>query len=88
MEGQEILLWIINIYHAINKHHHSLQHLFDHCLDDLTPTLLIRDFNTHSPRWSMPGKHPDPWADAFGDWMDENRLTLQNPDFTPTWAGT
>ncbi len=84
MEGQEILLRIVNVYHTVNKGCHTLQHLFDHRLDDLTPTLLIGDFNTHSHRWSMPGKCPDPWADAFGDWMDENGLTLQNPDLTPT----
>ncbi len=88
LEGQEILLWIINIYHAVDKHRHSLQYLFNHHLDELTPTLLIGDFNTHSHRWSMPGKCPDPWVDAFRDWMDENGLTLQNPDLTPTWAGT
>src|SRR6266851_3645758 len=76
------------MYHAINKHWHTLQHLFDHPLDDLTPTLLIGDFNTHSTHWSLPGKHPDPWADVFCMWMDENRLTLQNSDLTLMWVGT
>ena len=49
---------IINIYHEVPQRGHTLHHLMAHKIDDQTPTLLIGDFNTSSPRWSMPGKTP------------------------------
>ena len=49
METNIIIMQLISLYHAVPPLGHDLQHLLDYDLDELTPTLLIGDFNTHSP---------------------------------------
>jgi endonuclease/exonuclease/phosphatase family metal-dependent hydrolase len=82
-------LRIINTYHAVQPNGgHTLHPLLNHEIDDQTPTVLIGDFNTHAPRWSLPGKTPSRWAGQFTDWLDTNLFSLLNPDETPTWLGS
>jgi hypothetical protein len=83
-----MMMWIINIYHEVPQRGHALHHLMAHEINDQTPTLLIGDFNTHSPRWSMPGKTLSSWASQLTDWIDDNGLECLNPLHAPTWAGT
>lgn len=78
-EGDSILTRLINVYHEVVNHRHTLQRLFDHDLDELTPTLVVGDFNTHSHRWSLPGHEPSSWAGRFDEWLDANGLSLLNP---------
>jgi len=88
MEHGEILMRLVNVYHAIGHDSHALRHtlqyLFNHPLNERVPTLLLGDFNTHSPRWSMPGRSPSNWARAFCMWLNDNGLKLQNLGLTPT----
>ena len=86
-EEDEILMRIINVYHEKPALGHNLQHLFDHDLDELTPTLLVGDFNTHALWWSLPGKAPSVWASDFTTWLDTHNLTIHNPPNQPTWQG-
>ena len=84
-EGDSILTRLINVYHEVVDHRHTLQRLFDHDLDELTPTLVVGDFNTHSHRWSLPGHKPSSWVGQFDEWLDANSLSLLNPLHVPTW---
>jgi hypothetical protein len=43
-----VSLRLVNVYHDKPDTGHSLHHLFDHDIADLTPTVLLGDFNTHS----------------------------------------
>jgi len=81
------LLQVINVYHPPSPDH-SLGYLFQHHINDTTPTLLIGDFNTHSPHWSIEGKTLSQWASAFRDWMDNNGLHCLNEPGAPTWFGS
>src|SRR6266851_2532707 len=36
---------VINLYHIVLERGHALCHLLSHTLDEMTPTLLIRNFN-------------------------------------------
>jgi hypothetical protein len=85
VEEGTITLHIFNIYHLWPKRGHGLHHLLAHDLDELVPTLLLRDFNTHAHRWSMPDCMPSSWAQALTDWMDANNLSILNPLREPTW---
>ena len=78
-------LRIINVYHDKPITGHQLTHLFSHPLDDNIPTLVMGDFNTHSPRWSLPHSTPSSWASAFHEWMDTNGLETLNPVSRFTW---
>ena len=50
---EDEILRIVNVYHRTHGcPHHNLLHLFSSELDPLIPTLLMGDFNTHSPVWS------------------------------------
>jgi endonuclease/exonuclease/phosphatase family metal-dependent hydrolase len=50
---------VINTYHAVpSRGGHDLHYLLRHEIDELTPTVLIGDFNTHAHRWSLPGRAP------------------------------
>ncbi len=50
IEDNTIMMCLINIYHLPPMtRQHSLSYVFRHPLDDLTPTLLISNLNTHSP---------------------------------------
>src|SRR6266851_9823971 len=77
-------LQVVNVYHP-PAHNHSLGYLFHYHIDDMTPTLLIGNFNTHTPRWSMAGKTPSQWASAFLDWTDDNGLHCLNEPGAPMW---
>ena len=85
--GDETLC-VYNIYHDCPESGHGLQHLLTHSLEDTIPTVLLGDFNTHSPTWSLPGKATSAWAGALEDWFDKEGLTIQNPPGVPTWHGT
>jgi Endonuclease-reverse transcriptase len=45
------------------------------------PTLVVGDFNTHSPSWFPPNIPRSYWAERIEEWAAENLLTLaNNPD--------
>ena len=81
----DIALRLVNIYHDRPLSGHSLSHLFSHTLDDDIPTLFLGDFNTHSPRWSLPHSTASSWACSFHEWMDSNGLETLNPTNEVTW---
>ena len=80
-----VQLRIINVYHDKPASGHALAHLFSHTLEDIVPTILLGDFNTHSPRWSLPHSTHSSWAPAFHEWMDNNGLETLNPVNEHTW---
>jgi hypothetical protein len=77
---------IINVYHDVDDPtcHESL---FNLDLDPITPTLVIGDFNTHSPTWSPEGLPQSPWAGVLEDWAVINLLELLNKPKVPTHFG-
>ena len=81
----DIALRLVNIYHDKPNSGHALAHLFSHILDANVPTLFLGDFNTHSPRWSLPHSTLSSWAPAFHEWMDSNGLETLNPVNEHTW---
>ena len=86
----ETELQIISLYHEVDltTRKHRLHHLLQFETDERTPTLLIGDFNTHAPRWSLPGRTPSTWATDLTNWLDENGFDLRNPPDVPTWEST
>jgi hypothetical protein len=74
-----ITLQIINIYHAVPPQGHDLDNILKHKISNNHLTLLIGDFNTHLPRWSLPGKTPSSWASHLLNWMDDNGVECLNP---------
>ena len=84
--GSTIAVQIINFYHDVPKQGHGLDRLLKFTPDDTTTTLILGDFNTHSPRWSIPGRTPSSWADRLTDWMDDNGFECINPLHAPTWT--
>jgi hypothetical protein len=86
-DGTTITMRIINVYHQRSPQGgHTLGNLLSHELDDQIPTLLIRDFNMHSPLWSSPDCTPDSWASTFTDWLETNGLHCLNPRHITTWT--
>ena len=79
-------LRIVNVYHDKPESGHTLHHLFAHELDTNVPTLLLGDFNTHSPRWSLPHSTTSSWTHTFHEWMDDNGLETLNPVNEHTWS--
>ena len=79
-------LRIVNVYHDKPTSGHALSHIFSHELDANIPTLFLGDFNTHSPRWSLPHSTPSSWTQDFHEWMDENSLETLNPVNEHTWS--
>jgi endonuclease/exonuclease/phosphatase family metal-dependent hydrolase len=57
-----ITLRIINIYHMVPERGHDLHYLLTAHLDDLTPTVIMGDFNTHSPQWSLDNRPASSWG--------------------------
>ena len=52
----DMKIMVINTYHAVPTWGgHNLHFLLRHEINELTLTVLIRDFNTHAHRWSLPG---------------------------------
>jgi hypothetical protein len=57
-----MLVRLINIYHKVPTRGHGLRYLLEHELDELTPMVLARDFNTHAECWSLKGVTLSAWA--------------------------
>ena len=68
---------VINFYHDV-RDNTSLQALLALDIDALTPTLIIGDFNTHSPAWSPPNIPRSYWAARIEEWAAQNLLELAN----------
>jgi hypothetical protein len=85
VEDEQILLQIINVYHKCPKSGHNLQYLFNHNLNELVPTLIMGNFNTHTVHWSLSGHASSAWADDFTDWLDINNLSICNPPGEAMW---
>lgn len=56
-------------------------------LEPLTLTLVVGDFNTHSPRWSCPGMDRNPTSDRIEDWAAGQGLELLTQPGIPTRQG-
>jgi Endonuclease-reverse transcriptase len=80
-------LCIVNIYHDVPDRGHGLHHLFCSSLDPSIPTLVVGDFNTHSPLWSLPTTRPSPWGTDLETWFADNQLLCLNPEQVITWQG-
>jgi endonuclease/exonuclease/phosphatase family metal-dependent hydrolase len=79
---------VINTYHAVPTWGgHDLHYLLQYEINELTPTVLIGDFNTHAHRWSLPGQAPSSWGVELKKWLNQNGLQVMNPDGVPTWVG-
>jgi hypothetical protein len=85
-EDNQVIARLVNTYHAIPPTGHSLQYLFEYDAEDLTPMVIIGDFNTHSTIWSMEGKTPSTWARVFEDWLEQTDFLVMNPHRKPTWC--
>jgi Endonuclease-reverse transcriptase len=68
---------IINFYHDV-RDNTCLQVLLDIDISTTTPTLIIGDFNTHSPAWSPPGIPQSHWTSRLKEWAATNLLMLAN----------
>jgi hypothetical protein len=84
-EDNQVIARLVNMYHAVPPTGHSLQYLFEYDAEDLTPTVIVGDFNTHSTIWSMEGKTPSTWARVFEDWLERTDFLVMNPHREPTW---
>jgi hypothetical protein len=84
--GDETISFI-HYYHCVPKRGHALHSLFSHQIPHLSPTIILGDFNTHSPLWSPTNVSVSPWANAFESWLDEEGLSVLNPPGIPTWRG-
>ena len=78
---------LVNIYHDTPDKKSHLQHVTSFELDHTIQTVVVGDFNTHGPLWSLPGATASPWAPALEDWFDDNGLSLCNPPGVATWEG-
>ena len=78
---------LINIYHHVVNHCPALGHITRSPLDNLLPTYVVSDFNTHSSTWSLPGATVSGWASSLEDWFEESDLTLVNPTGLATRRG-
>ena len=68
---------IINVYHDTHNNM-NLQALLELDIEATTPTLIIGNFNTHSPNWSPPNVLHSHWAGCIEEWAATNLLTLTN----------
>jgi hypothetical protein len=68
---------VINFYHDI-RDKTSLAALLALDIEATTPTLVIGDFNTHSPSWSPPDVTRSAWAGRLEEWAASNLLQLAN----------
>jgi hypothetical protein len=68
---------VINFYHD-TRDNSSLNALLSIDISATTPTLVIGDFNTHSPSWSPPNTPRSRWAGRVEEWAATNLLTLAN----------
>ena len=71
-------MWcIVNFYHDIWDTS-SLQALMNLDIDAMVPTLVVRDFNTHSSTWSPANVPRSSWVGQMEEWAATNLLTLAN----------
>jgi Reverse transcriptase (RNA-dependent DNA polymerase)/Endonuclease-reverse transcriptase len=68
---------VINVYHDA-RDISGLNMLLNIDISATTPTLIIGDFNTHSPSWSPPDTPRSHWAGRLEEWAAINLLTLAN----------
>src|SRR6266702_4862275 len=68
-------LRIINFYHDVEDKT-CLTTLTSLDLDPTIPTILVGDFNLHSPRWSPRGWSPSPRIRGFEAWAATQTLEL------------
>ena len=80
-------LRLLNIYHCVPDRGHDLSHIFSLDLDPVILTLVVGDFNTHGPEWSLPGATMSPWAQALEEWFEASELSICNPHGIATWLG-
>src|SRR5712691_6781759 len=81
------VLRLINVYHRVPDKGHDLHRLFSFDLDPAVSSVVIGDFNTHSPTWSLPSTDPSPWVAHLERWFEANDLHLLNPPDVATWDG-
>lgn len=79
MEDDDILLWIINVYYDSLTKEFNLDHLFKD-LYSLIPIMVISDINTHCDLWSLLDYTPSRWESCTKDWIENNGLTVLNPE--------
>jgi len=70
VEDDQVVLSIYNMYHTAPAWGHGLCNLPRHNLDDLTPTIVMGDFNTHSRRWSFADQPASSWSQHLTDWFN------------------
>ena len=80
------LLHTITFYHDVDNKS-SMSTLLALNLNPTIPTLLIGDFNLHSPSWSEPGLGHSPQSVAFKAWVAGQTFTLDTPTGTITCRG-
>src|SRR5712671_904716 len=68
---------VINFYHDVQDKT-ALPALLGLDINTTTPTLVIGDFNPHSPTWSPPNIPHSGWAAKVEEWVSTNLLTLAN----------
>jgi hypothetical protein len=56
IDDNNTTLHLVNVYHQVPDWGHDLHALLSANIDDLIPTAILGDFNTHSLRWSLPNK--------------------------------
>ena len=76
---------LINFYHCVPPTGHGLHSLLAAECNDVVPTVLCGDFNTHSRMWSLPSATLSPWAIPLEEWFDANDFDLISPPRTITW---
>ena len=57
-------------------------------LDPTIPTILVGDFNTHSPAWSSPSWNKSPHADRLESWLTSQTFALLSEPGRPTCRST
>ena len=78
--------YVINFYNDV-RDGSALDALLQLDLDPLVPTLVTRDFNTHSCLWSLLTTAPSHWAWKVEEWAIWNLLTLANEKGVVTRQG-
>jgi hypothetical protein len=78
-------LRLLDFYHHVPSHTHSLHPLLSLPFDPSIPTLIGGDFNTHSLAWSLPRQSLSPWAPVLEDWIEDHSLLLTVPEGSITW---
>ena len=80
------LLCIITFYHDVDDES-SMTTLLTLDLDPTVPTILVGDFNLHSPSWSDPDLGRSSRSTAFEAWAAGQTFTLDTPVGTITRRG-